>query len=114
MKLAYLLLYSHYDANGGAEMKIKTTKTNICSIATVVAIIFFLPVCWAAEVTIIGEVNDMRQIVADKQIYEVDENALGDELVYDYISEKVKVTGIITERDDMKIITVTSFEVVPE
>lgn len=95
-------------------MKIKTRKANICAIATVVAVIFFLPVCWSAEVTIIGEVNDTRQIVADKQIYEVDENALGDELVYDYISERVKVTGIITEKDDMKIITVKSFEVIPE
>ena len=95
-------------------MKTRHMKTNVCFIATVVAILFLLPVCWAAEVTIIGEVNDTRQIVADKQIYEVDENALGDELVYDHISERVKVTGYITEKDDMKIITVKSFKVVPE
>jgi hypothetical protein len=89
-------------------------KTNGYFFVTLVAILFFLPICWAAEVTIIGEVNDTRQIVADKQIYEVEENALGDELVYDYISERVKVTGFISEKDDMKIITVTRFEVVPE
>ena len=95
-------------------MKTKPLITNVCFIVTVVAIFCLLPVCWAAEVTIIGEVNDTRQIVADKQIYEVDENPLGDDLVYNHISEKVKVTGFILEKDDMKIITVTSFEVVPE
>ena len=89
-------------------------KTKACFIATVIVIFSLLPVCWAAEVTIIGEVNDTLQIVANKQIYEVDENPLGDDLVYNYISERVKITGFITEKDDMKIITVTSFEVVPE
>ena len=89
-------------------------KTKAYFIATVIAIFALLPVCWAAEVTIIGEVNDTRQIVADKQIYEVDQNALGDELVYDYISERVKVTGFISEKEDMKIITVTRFEVIAE
>jgi hypothetical protein len=89
-------------------------KNNGYFFATLVAILFFLPICWAAEVTIIGEVNDTRQIVADKQIYEVDENPLGDDLVYNYISERVKVSGFISEKDDMKIITVTRFEVVPE
>ena len=95
-------------------MKTKATKIKLCFMAILVIISSLLPLCWAAEVTIIGEVNDTRQIVADKQIYEVDENALGDELVYDYISERVKVTGFISEKDDMKIITVTRFEVVPE
>lgn len=95
-------------------MKTKPLITKVCFIATVVAIFCSLPVSWAAEVTIIGEVNDTRQIVADKQIYEVGENPLGDDLVYNHISEKVKVTGFISEKDDMKIITVTSFEVVPE
>ena len=95
-------------------MKTKSMKTNVCFIATVIAIFSLLPVCWAGEVTIIGEVNDTHQIVADKQIYEVDENPLGDDLVYNHVSERVKVKGFISERDDMKIITVTSFEVVPE
>ena len=95
-------------------MKTKSLKNNIAFIAAVVVISLFLPVCWAAEVTIIGEVNDTQQIVADKQIYEVGENTLGNDLVKNYISERVKVAGFITEKDDMKIITVTSFEVVPE
>lgn len=95
-------------------MKIRFSKTSAGFMATVVVLCIILPVSWANEVTIIGEVNDTQQIVADNQIYEVDSNTLGDELVYDYISERVKVTGFITEKDDMKIITVTSFVVVPE
>ena len=95
-------------------MKTKHRKTSVYFIATAIAMFSLLPVCWAGEVTIIGEVNDTQQIVADRQIYEVDENPLGDDLVYNYVSERVKVKGFISERDDMKMITVTSFEVVPE
>ena len=95
-------------------MKSETKKTIVSFIATVTTIFFFSPACWADEVTIIGEVNDAHQIVADNQLYEVADNALGDDLVYNYISEKVKVTGFVTEKNDMKIITVMSFEVVPE
>ena len=95
-------------------MKTNSKKANISLIATLTAILFFLPLSWAGEVTIIGEVNDTHQIVADRQIYEVDENALGDDLVLNYVSEKVKVTGFVTEKDDMKIITVKSFEIAPE
>ena len=95
-------------------MKTQAMKYNLSLITALVALFLLMTACWAGEVTIIGEVNDTHQIVADKQIYEVDENPLGDDLVYNYISERVKVTGFISEKDDMKIITVTRFEVVPE
>ncbi len=95
-------------------MKTQAMKYNLSLITALVVLFLLMPACWAGEVTIIGEVNDTHQIVADKQIYEVDENPLGDDLVYNYISERVKVTGFISEKDDMKIITVTRFEVVPE
>lgn len=95
-------------------MRSETKKTIVGVLATVTAIFFFLPACWADKVTIIGEVNDAQQIVADNQLYEVADSTLGDDLVYNYISERVKVTGFITEKDDIKIITVISFEVVPE
>ena len=100
--------------NKSYEMENKTKKVIVGFLATMTAIFFFLPDCWSDEVTIIGEVNDTHQIVADNQIYEVAENALGDDLVYNYISVRVRVTGFVTEKDDMKIITVKSFEVVPE
>lgn len=75
--------------------------------------IFSTP-CLADEVTIVGEVNESYQIVAGSQIYEVTENSLGNDLVTNYISQTVKVTGTIEEKDEVKIITVTSFKVVTE
>jgi hypothetical protein len=96
------------------KMRNLMLKRIVVFISTLTAAFFFSPACRADVVTIIGEVNDAQQIVADNQLYEVADNALGDDLVYNYISEKVKVTGSVEERDDMKIITVMSFEVVPE
>ena len=75
--------------------------------------VFVYPV-FAAEITIVGEVNDTYQIVADNKIYEVANTAMGDDLVMNYIAEKVEVTGTVEENEEMKIITVTSFKVVPE
>jgi hypothetical protein len=59
-------------------------------------------------------VNDTYQIVADGQIYDVANTPMGDDLVMNYIAEKVKVSGTVEEKEDMKIITVKSFKVVPE
>jgi hypothetical protein len=97
------------------KMKSKINKVIVGFLVTIIAIFFWLPGCWANEVTIIGEVNDTHQIVTDNQIYEVAENTIGDDLVFNYISVRVKVTGTVTEKDDdTKIITVKSFEVVPD
>lgn len=74
---------------------------------------FSYPV-FASEITIVGEVNDTYQIVADGQIYEVAVTPKGDDLVFNYIAVKVKVTGTVEEKGDSKIITVTSFTAVPE
>jgi hypothetical protein len=71
-------------------------------------------IVFAADITIVGEVNDTQQIVADGKIYDVAETATGDDLVMNYIAEKVEVTGTVEEKDEMKIITVKSFKVVPE
>ncbi|MGD9237924.1 MAG: hypothetical protein PVF09_14675 [Desulfobacterales bacterium] len=78
------------------------------------AFLFYSNVVFAAEITIVGEVNDTFQIVADNTIYEVAETPMGDDLVKNYIAERVQVTGTVEEVDDMKIITVRSFKVVPE
>lgn len=78
------------------------------------AFLFYSYVVFAAEITIVGEVNDTFQIVANNTIYEVAETPMGDDLVKNYIAEKVQVTGTVEEVDDMKIITVKSFKVVPE
>ena len=68
----------------------------------------------ATRITIIGEVNDNHQIVAENKIYDVDDNAAGDDLVLNYIAQKVKVVGQLRESEESKIITVESFEVVGE
>lgn len=69
---------------------------------------------FAAEITIVGEVNDSYQIEADGQFYEVANTAMGDDLVKNYMALKVMVKGTVEEKEDIKIITVTSFKVLPE
>jgi hypothetical protein len=68
----------------------------------------------AQPVTLVGEINDSYQLVADGQIFEIDDTDAGNDLVENYVSQKVKVTGIVREEGDAKIITVQSFETAPE
>ena len=79
-----------------------------------VSFLFFSYMAFAGDITIVGEVNDTQQIVAEGQIYEVANTPMGDDLVFNYIAVKVKVTGTVEEKEDMKIITVKSFKAVPE
>jgi hypothetical protein len=69
---------------------------------------------FASEITIIGEVNYFYQIMADGQIYEVANTAMGDDLVMNHIAKKVEVTGTVEDNRDVKKITVKSFKIVPE
>jgi hypothetical protein len=66
----------------------------------------------AFKITLVGEVNDNRQFVSDNEIYEIDNNAVGEDLVLNYMAQKVKVVGIFKETRDSKIIKVEFFEVV--
>lgn len=68
----------------------------------------------AAEVTLIGEVNDNYQLVADGQIYEIADTPKGNEMAENFISVKVKVTGTVEEGSEMKTLTVENFEVMAE
>ncbi|MGD9367762.1 MAG: hypothetical protein PVH87_18830 [Desulfobacteraceae bacterium] len=79
-----------------------------------VAIIIFAAAASGAEITLVGEVNDNYQFYANGQLYEVAETPEGNDLVLNYISAKVEVVGTVEEKEDMKIITVRSFRVVPE
>jgi len=79
--------------------------TAICLLASPVAV---------NRTTLVGEVNYSYQIVADNEIYEVGDNARGDDLVLNYSAQKVKIVGQLRESDKLKIITVESFEVVEE
>jgi len=84
----------------------------VCIILTAVCLLVS-PVA-AFQLTLVGEVNDKQQFVADDEIYEIDNNAVGEDLVLNYMAQKVKVVGILKETRDYKIIKVESFEVVEE
>ena len=68
----------------------------------------------AGEVTLIGEVNENYQLVANGQVYEIADTPKGNEMAENFISSKVKFTGTLEEKNEMKTITVTNFEVMAE
>jgi len=91
--------------------------SNIYFIRLVLAIlvVFFIAApALAGEMTLIGEVNDNYQLESDGQIYEIADTPKGNEMAENFISAKVKVTGTVEEKNDMKTITVVNFEVIPE
>jgi hypothetical protein len=91
------------------------SKINLLSLFCFsVTFLFFSYSVFAGDITIVGEVNDTQQIVSDGKIYEVAATEKGDDLVMNYIAEKVEVTGTVEEKEEMRIITVKSFRVVPE
>ncbi len=69
-------------------------------------------VAWGAStVTIVGEVNDDFQIIADgDQVYEIMTDDNGEELA-GHAGEKVKVAGEIVEDEGDRVIKVLSYEV---
>jgi hypothetical protein len=79
-----------------------------------VLLIGSFPVLAFDVVTIVGVVNGTSQIVADEEIYEVDDTPQGNDLVKNCIGRKVEVTGKLRIEGDMRILDVTKFEVVTE
>ena len=84
----------------------------LCSFMVLVTGSF--PISAFDVITIVGEVNDANQIISDGEIYEVDNTPQGDDLVKNHISKKVKVTAKMRIEGDMRILDVTTFEVVEE
>lgn len=72
------------------------------------------PLAASDTITIVGEVNDANQIVAEGVIYEVDDTPQGNELVTNYISRKIEVTGSLRIEGDMRIFAVKFFKLVME
>lgn len=90
---------------------------NFKVISMVLAIFLFLSIAapvLAGDVTLIGEVNENYQLVSNGQIYEIADTPKGNEMAENFISSKVKVTGTVEEKNEMKTITVINFEVVAE
>ena len=80
---------------------------------SIVLWLFTLPAV-ADKVTLVGEVNDNQEIVTEDQIYTVGDSAVGDDLVRNHISQRVKVVGRVVEGEEGKIIIVEFFEVIGE
>jgi hypothetical protein len=92
--------------------KVKKLIANFVLIS-IVLWLFTLPAL-ADKVTLVGEVNDNQEIVTEDQIYTVGDSAVGDDLVRNYISQKVKAVGRFVDSAEGKIIIVDFFEVVEE
>ena len=92
--------------------KVKKLIANFVMISTVLGIFTFPAL--ADKVTLVGEVNDNQEIVTEGQVYTVGDSAVGDDLVRNYISQRVKVVGRIVETENGNVIIVDSFEVVQE
>ena len=92
--------------------KVKKLIANFVMIS-IVLWMFSFPAL-ADKVTLVGEVNDNQEIVAEDRIYTVGDSAVGDDLVLNYISQRVKVVGRIVEGEEGKVIIVEFFEVVEE
>jgi len=99
---------------GGLKMK-RDRKYWFAGLCVMIIVAFISAVAISGErATITGTVNATYQIVADTgQIYEVAETEEGDE-VAGLVGKKVKVTGTVEEIEDMKVITIISYEVIRE
>lgn len=98
-------------------MKAATRKVLGLALAMMVVVSLCGPavVLSGEPVTLTGEVNDSYQVVSDDdQTYEVADTEKGNELVLNHIGERIKVSGSVEEEDDVKILTVTSFELLKE
>jgi hypothetical protein len=99
---------------GGSAMK-RSYKTKwMITVCFAAMLAVLTATAWAAEKIITGEVNDNYQIVTAGQIYEIADTPAGNDLAENHISAKVKVVGTVEVRDDMKIITVQSYQVLSE
>jgi hypothetical protein len=93
-------------------MKPSTIAKTFIVIATILMV--FTGSALAGEVTLVGEINDNYQLVADGQIYEIADTATGNDLAENYISARVQVTGTVETAEETNIITVISYTVVPD
>lgn len=89
-------------------------KLSLILMVMMLAVAYIPSTAQADKTTITGEVNDNYQIVAGAQIYEIADTAEGNELAENHIGAKVKIVGSIENHEDVKIITVVSYQLVSE
>ena len=93
----------------------KKVKKFITTYGIILIVLWILTLpALADKVTLVGEVNDNQEIVTEGQIYTVGDSAVGDDLVRNYISQRVKAVGRIAESEEGKVIIVEFFEVIEE
>lgn len=95
----------------------KRGKMTFMTVLITVVLMSAIPLAAMASepVTIQGEVNDSYQIVdSSGQVYEIAETEKGNDLVENHIGEKAKVVGTLQQDQDVKIITITAFEILAE
>jgi len=90
-----------------------------CVICLIIFIAFIFSVLSLSHaqtevITLVGEINDTGQLVAEGDIFDIAPNDLGNDLVQNYISIKVKVECTVQEGEELKIITVKRFQIVDE
>ena len=100
--------------NGELLMKKYIKLKRVVPMLAIIILVAAIVPAMAGEVTLIGQVNDNYQLVANGQVYEIADTPSGKELAEDYIDAKVKVTGTIEEINEMKTIAVKKFELIPE
>ena len=93
---------------------LRQAKIKWLSIVSVMIVALLASTAMAGTVSLTGEVNDNYQLVTDGQVYEIADTPEGNDLAENHISEKVKVVGTVQESEDLKIITVVSYQVIAE
>ena len=87
-------------------------RTIFRTMAAVLLVLCMAAPVMAFEVTITGEVTEDYQIITNNgEVYDIGEGDQGDALM-ENVGKLVEVTGILTEEDGIKTITVTHFNVV--
>jgi len=91
-------------------------KSLICFIILMAFVLSLLSLSHAKTevIILVGEINDTGQLAADGDIFDIEPTDLGEDLIQNYISLKVKVECTVREGEELKIITVKSFQVVEE
>jgi len=92
----------------------KNIKRFLTGILVLSFVSMFAGFAIGGDVTIVGTVNDENQIVDDAgTAYDVADNEKGDELI-EHVGKKIQVKGTVTEGDDGRLITITSYTVIEE
>ena len=91
-------------------------KSLICFNILMAFVLSLLSLSYAKNevIILVGEINDTGQLVADGDIFDIESTDLGEDLIQNYISLKVKVECTVREGEELKIITVKSFQIVDE